>query len=247
MHYYAPDDNKKGRLWAAAATLLGYALCVALMLFIRFDLSREQQEGGGMLVDFGDVEMAGGEQDTDMTDEIAATSSQSASENTPDPLSENGDVEVPARQQPETRTQPAEQPRTADPRALFPGRTAGSTSTSEGGAAGAGNEGDPAGSPGGTGTGTGTEGTSFNLAGRSPVGDLPKPAYSGRRQGKVVIEIIVNVAGEVMRATYLATGSTIIETAIVEDALRAARRTRFNDIEGDGLQTGTITYIFRMN
>ncbi|MDR2885584.1 MAG: hypothetical protein LBU95_02230, partial [Rikenellaceae bacterium] len=116
MQYYASDDkNKKGKVWAAAMTLLAYLVCLVLMLFIRFGLPAQPAEGEGIMINFGDVAEAGGEHDTAMTDDQAAVPSQ-------------------------PQAQPTEPVRTADPRALFPGRTAGSTSTSEGTSTGAGNQ-----------------------------------------------------------------------------------------------------------
>ena len=90
--------------------------------------------------------------------------------------------------------------------------------------------GNPAGTPEGSheGTGTGTGGNSASLSGRSLVGMLPKPDYSAKDQGRVVIEIMVDQQGKVTAATYRSKGSTTQNSSLVNSALQAARRAQFN-------------------
>ena len=142
-----------------------------------------------------------------------------------------------------------EKPREVNRKALFPGRTEGSKATSEGTGTGAGNQGNLAGTPEGSheGTGTGTGGNSASLSGRSLVGMLPKPDYSAKDQGRVVIEIMVDQQGKVTAATYRSKGSTTQNSSLVNSALQAARRAQFNvDENAPVSQSGTITYNFRM-
>ena len=156
--------------------------------------------------------------------------------------------QVQAKPQPKPQ-QPAEKPREVNRKALFPGRTEGSSSRSEGTGTGTGNQGDLAGTPEGSheGTGTGTDGNSASLSGRSLVGGLPSPDYRAKDQGRVVIEIVVDQQGRVTSAAYRAKGSTTQNNVLVNAALRAARGARFNVDESAPLsQTGTITYNFRM-
>ena len=143
----------------------------------------------------------------------------------------------------------AEKPREVNRKALFPGRTEGGSSRSEGTGTGTGNQGDLAGTPEGSheGTGTGTDGNSASLSGRSLVGGLPSPDYRAKDQGRVVIEIVVDQQGRVTSAAYRAKGSTTQNSVLVNAALKAARGARFNVDESAPLsQTGTITYNFRM-
>ena len=156
--------------------------------------------------------------------------------------------QVQAKPQPKPQ-QPAEKPREVNRKALFPGRTEGSSSRSEGTGTGTGNQGDLAGTPEGSheGTGTGTDGNSASLSGRSLVGGLPSPDYRAKDQGRVVIEIVVDQQGRVTSAAYRAKGSTTQNSVLVNAALKAARGARFNVDESAPLsQTGTITYNFRM-
>ena len=143
--------------------------------------------------------------------------------------------------------QPAEQPRTVNRRALFPGRTAGSTSTSEGPAAGEGNAGDLSGAPEGShdGTGQSDSGIAYDLSGRSVVGKLPKPSYPGNESGKVVVDVTVDASGRVTYASYRAQGSTTNSKRLVDAAVEAARKARFSSSESL-MQTGTITYVFTL-
>ena len=143
--------------------------------------------------------------------------------------------------------QPAEQPRTVNRRALFPGHTAGSTSTSEGPAAGEGNAGDLSGAPEGShdGTGQSDSGIAYDLSGRSVVGKLPKPSYPGNESGKVVVDVTVDASGRVTYASYRAQGSTTNSKRLVDAAVEAARKARFSSSESL-MQTGTITYVFTL-
>lgn len=256
MRYDQADNNRRGRFWAALWTAGFYLTAVLLAVYVRFSMRAPELHplDEGVMVNFGDVAEAGGAEDTPLSDELTRVPSvkppvaevrlpvRPATPKTAVNGTPGGDVPI-------ADAKPAEQPRTADPRALFPGRTAGSTSASEGTGTGQGNQGNPAGTAEGShsGTGTGTSGTSFNLAGRSIVGSLPKPAYDGRREGKVIVEITVDPQGNVTNAVYRATGSTTNESSLVTEALRAARKARFNVAEGENLQTGTITYVFKMN
>ncbi len=254
MQYYISDNNRKGKRWGLFWTAVYAAGCILLMIFVTFPLQSPQTTvDQGIMINFGDAQEAGGDQDTRLTENVASRPVEAQPrtqpvQHTPSP---NGEVEVPQRDRPRqtSQAQPAEQPRQSDPRAMFPGRTAGSTSTSEGTATGQGNQGNPAGSPDGShsGTGSGTSGTAWNLDGRNIIGSLPKPAYDGRREGKVIVEITVNPQGEVTNAVYRASGSTTNESSLVNEALRAARKARFNNVGSENLQTGTITYVFKMN
>ena len=98
-----------------------------------------------------------------------------------------------------------------------------------------------------SGTGTGSEGISFSLAGRRPVGSLPSPRYDANdAQGTVVIQITVDARGNVQSASFHPQGSTTQDARLREAALQAARKARFTPSEANAVQTGTITYIFRL-
>ncbi len=225
------DKNNKGKLWGLVAAVLYLLLWVGLMCWIRFPVRHSAPDEQALLIDFGQEQIAGGEQDTPPADDVAPPVDPAPSSPTPDPPPPQGDVP--------TQQHPAEQPqRRSDPRALFPGRTPGSTSASQGASEGSGNQGSAAGMP---------DGTSYALTGRSLVGQLPKPAYRSSREGRVVVEIVVNPEGSVVSASYRATGSSGVDGPMIQDALEAARKARFNPAEIENNQSGTIVYIFKLN
>jgi TonB family protein len=112
--------------------------------------------------------------------------------------------------------------------------------------AGAGNQGSPFGnSDSGANEGVGGFGT-FNLNGRSiGAGGLPRPAYAGQEEGRIVIDITVDPGGNVVRAE-IGRGTNIDSASMRREALNAARRARFNSIAGANNQSGTITYNYKL-
>jgi TonB family protein len=123
----------------------------------------------------------------------------------------------------------------------------GATSGSRGNTDGAGTQGAPAGNAGyGKTSGTGGWG-SFDLGGRSPgSGGLVKPDYSVDDYGTVVVDILVNARGDVVEAT-IGKGTNTPDTNLRNEAVRAARRTKFNAVSSVTNQRGTITYKFNLN
>ncbi|WP_291584003.1 energy transducer TonB [Bacteroides sp.] len=94
-------------------------------------------------------------------------------------------------------------------------------------------------------TGTGGYGT-FDLGGRSiGEGGLPRPVYNVQEEGRVVVSITVNPAGHVI-ATSINRQTNTVNTALRKAAEDAAKRARFNVVEGVNNQTGTITYYFNL-
>ena len=95
----------------------------------------------------------------------------------------------------------------------------------------------------------GTVGSSagWSLDGRSIVGNGGRPVMPTRVpdiRGTVVVEITVNAAGQVTNAKVLLRGTNVVDSALREAAVRAARKTRFNALGGVPDQKGTITYHF---
>ncbi|MDR1813992.1 MAG: TonB family protein [Tannerella sp.] len=110
---------------------------------------------------------------------------------------------------------------------------------------GSGNQGSPFGnSDTGANTGTGGFG-SFNLNGRSlGSGGLPRPDFNSQQEGKIVINITVDPNGNVTNAV-IGRGTNIDDSRLRKSALDAARRAKFNKIQGTNNQNGTITYNYR--
>lgn len=94
-------------------------------------------------------------------------------------------------------------------------------------------------------SGIGGYGT-FDLNGRSlGNGSLPVPAYQVQDEGRVVVTIVVNPAGQVIR-TSINKRTNTTNPALRRAAEEAAKRARFNAIDGVNDQTGTITYYFKL-
>lgn len=94
-------------------------------------------------------------------------------------------------------------------------------------------------------SGTGGYGD-FDLNGRSLGKDgLPKPDYYVQDEGIVVVTITVNPSGQVT-ATSINKLTTTVNPALRRAAEEAARKARFNSIEGVNNQVGTITYRFNL-
>ena len=94
-------------------------------------------------------------------------------------------------------------------------------------------------------TGTGGYGT-FDLGGRSlGTGSLPKPAYNVPEEGRVVVNITVNPAGVVI-GTSINPQTNTVNSTLRKAAEDAAKKARFNTVEGPNNQTGTITYYFNL-
>ena len=87
------------------------------------------------------------------------------------------------------------------------------------------------------------DGNMWSLQGRS-VKTMPKPSTDFLEQGKVVVSIRVDKAGNVVAAS-IGDGTTISDRYTQQLALDAARRAKFT--EGYKEQIGSITYNFKLN
>ena len=94
--------------------------------------------------------------------------------------------------------------------------------------------------------GIGVQGT-FDLNGRSLTGDgLPRPINTVQDEGRVVVTITVNPAGQVIATSINLRSTNNVNPELRKAAEDAARRARFNPIDGIDNQTGTITYYFKL-
>ena len=94
-------------------------------------------------------------------------------------------------------------------------------------------------------SGVGGYGT-FDLNGRSlGPGGLPMPVYNVQEEGRVVVTITVNPAGQVIHTSINKRTNTANAT-LRKAAEDAARKARFNTVSGVNNQTGIITYYFKL-
>ena len=87
----------------------------------------------------------------------------------------------------------------------------------------------------------------FDLNGRSlGEGGLPVPVYNVQEEGRVVVTIVVNPAGEVIWTEINLRRTNTVNPVLQKAAEDAARKARFNTVDGVDNQSGTITYYFRL-
>ena len=201
-------------------------------------------------------------QQTVPTPEIPTVAQQRTQNNTPPAITQNLEntaaIEVAKKEQEERnrieaeqraqRAKEEEEQRRRDAINQQVSGAFGSSSTGQNqsgtGTTGSGIQGDPnstssVGSPTGTGYGE------FNLGGRTLRGELPRPDYNVQEEGRIVVNITVNPQGNVILAE-IGRGTNIDNANLRGSALEAARRARFNSISGNNNQSGTITYIYKL-
>ena len=88
-----------------------------------------------------------------------------------------------------------------------------------------------------------SNGNTWHLAGRD-VKSLPKPSDNFNQQGRVIVNIRVDKAGNVVSAT-VGDGTTVSDRPTQQLELSAARQAKFT--EGDSEQIGSIVYNFKIN
>lgn len=97
-----------------------------------------------------------------------------------------------------------------------------------------------------TGGGAGN-GTTFSLAGRSMISSPPIRDQS-QEEGKVVVDIIVDRQGNVVRAVPGVRGSNTTSTILYQKAKKAALETKFSANPDAAIeQKGQMTFIFILN
>lgn len=150
----------------------------------------------------------------------------------------HGDVDIPT---------PPEEPK-LDPRASFPGMSKKDDKATAPHSALEPSEGFKAGQPDGNTKEGKTEGSAnAHLKGRSVVGSLPKPSYATQAEGIVVVQIKVDQYGNVTEAIPGAEGTTVADKNLWNAARSAAMKAHFNmKADAPAVQTGTITYIFKL-
>jgi hypothetical protein len=90
-------------------------------------------------------------------------------------------------------------------------------------------------------------GTSFNLTGRNMLSS-PTIKDNSQNEGKVVVDIIVDKYGKVLRANPGARGSTTTNSTLYSKAKQAALNTKFNaNPDAAEEQKGQMTFIFILN
>jgi len=88
---------------------------------------------------------------------------------------------------------------------------------------------------------------SYELGGRSlGSGGLVQPKYTVNDEGTVVVNITVDPSGNVILAE-IGQGTNLPNATLRNEALNAAKKTKFNAINSTNNQLGRITYRFKLN
>ena len=230
------NRKKKGKYIGLAGALLVHVVVIALLILVGFTLP-EQSEEGGVPVMMGETPDAWGAADPSLV-EVETMPEEAAPE-----MPEAEEARKLAAEKAERERKAAEEAARKRVAGAF-GK--GAQMGSKGATEGTGVQGSPTGnSSEGATAGTGGYGT-FNLGGRSiGEGGLPRPVYNVQDEGKVVVTITVNPAGQVI-GTSINRQTNTVNPALRKAAEDAAKKARFNTVSGLSNQTGTITYYFNL-
>lgn len=266
--------DKKGKYIGVMGALLVHVAFIALLILVGFTLP-EQSEEDGVPVMLGEVPDALGNADpslveVDVMPETPASETEEAAEQ--EMITQVDEETVAIKPKAETKKEEVKKPekteaeKAAEARRLADAKAERERKEAEEAArkrvAGAFGKGAQMGSKGttdgkdiqgsatgnaptGTLSGTGGYGT-FDLGGRSiGEGGLPRPIYNVQDEGKVVVTITVNPAGQVI-ATGINRQTNTVNPALRKAAEDAAKKARFNAVGGVNNQEGTITYYFKL-
>ena len=249
------NKEKKDKGLAAAGTIIVHALIVLVLFLMAFRTPLPLPGEEGVEVDLGMMNQGMGNiQPEKPAIPQAAQPQQKQSKSKEDIVTQN-DEEAPALEKPKNtkpkQEKPAEQPKpTVNNRAIYRGNNNPQAGGSEGITGQPGDQGNPNGLAGVRqyeGNGGRGNGTGYDLGGRGAK-SLHRPDDDFSEEGKIVVDIWVNRAGQVVRAEVAAKGTDIINSAMRQKAVQAAKRSTFAaDSDAPEEQHGTITYTFVIN
>ena len=250
------SKEKKDKGIAAAGTIIVHALIVLVLFLMAFRTPLPLPGEEGVEVDLGMMNQGMGNiQPERPAIPEAAQPQQQQNKSEEDIVSQNDEeapaIEKPKVTKPQQETKPAEQPKpTANPRAMYQGSSNPQAGGSEGITGQPGDQGNPNGLAGVRqydGNGGQGNGTGYDLGGRGAK-SLHRPDDDFSEEGKIVVDIWVNRTGQVVRAEVATKGTDIINSAMRQKAIQAAKRSSFAaDSDAPEEQHGTITYTFVIN
>lgn len=265
----------KEEITGMIGTAIFMVLLIVILLFSYFELASSSDELGGIPVMFGNMEEAGGYEEPPMMDiepqpveEIAAQTNRPSetpliTQDTEASIAvkaeerkkeEERERQEQARREEERRRQAEAERKRREEEARkqainqqMSGLFGENANANRGESEGSGTQGVSTGSSNiGASSGTGGIG-SYDLGGRGVSGvGLIEPKYTVDDYGKVIINITVNPEGKVISAE-IGKGTQAPNSALLNEALKAARSTRFSVISSSDNQQGTITYKFNLN
>lgn len=142
-----------------------------------------------------------------------------------------------------------------DDNSLFKGfKGNGSGTGSQGNTAGDGNMGDPSGSKSdnylGKNTGLGSEGEGRGRIGSGLVGrnlkSIPPIVDKSNKTGKIIISVNVSADGSVKKSEFVAMGSSITDTELVNKCIQSAKKAKFSPSDDKDSDWGKLVFTFEI-
>ena len=250
------NKEKKSRGIAIVGTIVAHALVVLVLFLMAFRTPLPLPGEEGVEVDLGMMDQGMGNiQPEKPAIPMAAQPQQEQNKSKEEIVTQNDEeapaIEKPKNVKPKQETKPVEEPKpTVNQKALFKGSNNPQAGGSEGITGQPGDQGKPNGLAGikkYDGNGGKGNGTGYDLGGRGAK-SLHRPDDDFSEEGRIVVDIWVNRAGQVVRAEVATKGTDIIDNAMRQKAIQAARRSTFaSDPDAPEEQHGTITYTFVIN
>ena len=238
--------KRKSEYIGALGALLVHVAIIALLILVSFAIPHPDEEAGGVPVMMGDVDAAYGNYDPStmvdvevLPEEVPAPQSEPEVETEQEMITQTEEETVvvkpkaePKKEKPKVAKKPektpeekaAEAKKLAEEKAERERKAAAEAASKR--VAGAFGKGSQMG--GSKGTATSGEGV-----------------YNVQEEGRVVVSITVNPAGHVI-ATSINRLTNTVNSTLRKAAEDAAKKARFNAVDGVNNQTGTITYYFNL-
>ena len=250
------SNEKKDKGIAIAGTIVVHALVLLVLFLMAFRTPLPLPGEEGVEVDLGMMDQGMGNiQPEKPAIPMAAQPQQQQNKSKEDIITQHDDeapaIEKPKNTKPKQETKPVEEPKpTVNQKALFKGSNNPQAGGSEGITGQPGDQGKPNGLAGikkYDGNGGKGNGTGYDLGGRGAK-SLHRPDDDFSEEGRIVVDIWVNRDGQVVRAEVATKGTDIINNAMRQKAIQAAKRsTVASDPDAPEEQHGTITYTFVIN
>ena len=250
------SNEKKDKGIAIAGTIVVHALVLLVLFLMAFRTPLPLPGEEGVEVDLGMMDQGMGTiQPEKPAIPMAAQPQQQQNKSKEDIVTQNDDeapaIEKPKNTKPKQETKPVEEPKpTVNQKALFKGSNNPQAGGSEGITGQPGDQGKPNGLAGikkYDGNGGKGNGTGYDLGGRGAK-SLHRPDDDFSEEGRIVVDIWVNRNGQVVRAEVATKGTDIINNAMRQKAIQAAKRSTFaSDPDAPEEQHGTSTYTFVIN
>jgi len=252
------EQNRKRN--GMLTSVLVHGLFLLIMLGFTMEAPYPPPLEQGIAIQFGGEIESGGESDQNQQnlEESKQDQAQPVAVESTDPSQKAADKKLATQNQEDAPTIPSDQKASkkpkestpVDPKGLFPGSRSGANK-GPGGASG--RKGNPDGRPQGGEQGdprnTDRDTLDHSLQGRNLMSS-DKPEDETQLRGVVVINVSVNLQGQVMQAELNTRKSTISRPDIVEKCKSSARKCKFSVADkqkSPPIQTGSITFRFELN